>query len=98
MRQDRCPASERLYSEHIAEAWQTPKVLFFVACGSLCRCEECAHDIEFARSFEWWQALPDSLAVRFGNQSRITNHQNAAIRLITNQTSRALLQVDDGRR
>ncbi len=50
---------------------------------------------QFTRSLKWWQALPDSLSVRFRNQAWVANHQHATIGFIANQSPSALLQIND---
>ena len=56
--------------------------------------EELAHHVDFARALERRQALPDAPAIRFVDETRVADHQHAAIRLRANQPARALLQRD----
>ena len=52
----------------------------------------------FACALERRQALPDALAVVFADETRVADHQHAAVVLVADQPSRTLLQVDDGAR
>ena len=53
--------------------------------------EERLHHLDIARALERRQALPDSSAVGLVDDTRIADHQHAAIRLGPNQPSCALL-------
>lgn len=48
------------------------------------------HVRQYTRALEWWQTLPNTLTVRFCNQTRITDHQHTPIVFIANQTSSTL--------
>src|SRR5512146_2047548 len=51
-----------------------------------------------ARALHRRQALPDAPAVVLADDARVADHQHAAVVLVADQASRALLQRDDGAR